>query len=221
MTTTPTCREEWLAARQNGLGGSDAACVLGANPYRTNVELWEDKAGLRLSADLSDNPAVQYGIAAEGPLRRLFALDYPRFLLRYEEFDLRRDPEHPELLATLDGELADDLTGARGTLEIKTATLQSAQARKAWADGSVPQSYYCQVLHNMAVCRHEFAYLRALLIFPAFGDVPERREIRDYRFDARDAQVKVDTEFLRNAEIAFWRDYVVPNRKPPLILPEL
>ena len=34
--------EDWLAARQHqGIGGSEAGCVLGVNKYQSNVELWE------------------------------------------------------------------------------------------------------------------------------------------------------------------------------------
>ena len=32
-------REEWLKARTL-IGGSDAACILGKNPWKSNVELW-------------------------------------------------------------------------------------------------------------------------------------------------------------------------------------
>ena len=40
-------REEWLKERKKGIGGSDAATVLGKNPWKTNVELWEEKTGRR------------------------------------------------------------------------------------------------------------------------------------------------------------------------------
>ena len=29
-------REEWLEERKNGIGGSDAATILGLNPYKSN-----------------------------------------------------------------------------------------------------------------------------------------------------------------------------------------
>lgn len=32
-------REAWLQARQNHIGGSDAAACVGMNPYKDNVQL--------------------------------------------------------------------------------------------------------------------------------------------------------------------------------------
>ena len=64
-----------MEERKKGIGASDAACVLGRNPYKTNVELWEEKTGIRQSEDISDKPHVKYGTEAEQYLRELFRLD--------------------------------------------------------------------------------------------------------------------------------------------------
>lgn len=43
---TPTgnlTREEWLQLRRNGIGGSDASVIMGKNPYRSILQLWEEK----------------------------------------------------------------------------------------------------------------------------------------------------------------------------------
>ena len=53
-------REEWLQNRQR-IGGSDASAILGMNPYRTNVELWQIKTGQLVPEDISDKPYVKYG----------------------------------------------------------------------------------------------------------------------------------------------------------------
>ena len=37
-------RNEWLEERKKGIGGSDAAAIIGANPYKDNIKLWEEKA---------------------------------------------------------------------------------------------------------------------------------------------------------------------------------
>lgn len=47
-------REEWLQGRKNHIGGSDAAACVGLNPYKDNVQLWEEKVGLVLPEDISD-----------------------------------------------------------------------------------------------------------------------------------------------------------------------
>lgn len=69
-------REVWLKHRTK-IGGSDASAILGKNPYKTNVELWKDKAFHLMPEDISDKPYVKYGIQAEPHLRALFSLDFP------------------------------------------------------------------------------------------------------------------------------------------------
>lgn len=38
-------RDAWLQERTKGIGGSDVATVLGLNPYKTPLSLWEEKTG--------------------------------------------------------------------------------------------------------------------------------------------------------------------------------
>ena len=38
-------RDAWLQKRTKGIGGSDVATVLGLNPYKTPLSLWEEKTG--------------------------------------------------------------------------------------------------------------------------------------------------------------------------------
>ena len=38
--TTFKDRNEWLEGRKGRIGGSDAACIVGMNPYKTNIELF-------------------------------------------------------------------------------------------------------------------------------------------------------------------------------------
>ena len=45
-------RKDWLAARRGRICGSDAAAILGLNPYKTNVQLWEEKTGRRTAPDI-------------------------------------------------------------------------------------------------------------------------------------------------------------------------
>lgn len=47
-------RNEWLSNRER-IGGSDAASILGLNPYRSNVELWQIKTGQLKPEDISEN----------------------------------------------------------------------------------------------------------------------------------------------------------------------
>ena len=37
--------QEWLSLRANYIGGSDAAAILGLNPYKSAYALWAEKTG--------------------------------------------------------------------------------------------------------------------------------------------------------------------------------
>ena len=208
-------REDWLKARQNqGIGGSEAGAVLGMNKYQTNVDLWELKTGRRQAEDLSNKPAVMYGKNAEEHLRELFKLDYPEYQVDYHEFDMYVNDKHPFIFATLDGELtAPD--GSRGILEIKTTTIQNSNQWDEW-DNKIPDSYYVQVLHQMAATGWDFAILKAYIRYHSDDEI--RATVRHYRVDRKDVQEEID--FLIQQEAIFWQ-MVKDDKRPPLILPTI
>lgn len=208
-------REEWLKKRKvQGIGGSEAGCVLGVNKYQSNVDLWELKTGKREAPDLSDNAAVQFGKFAEPLLRELFKQDYPQFAVDYHEFWMYVNDKYPFIFATLDGEItASD--GSRGILEIKTTTIQNRSQWDEW-DERIPDSYYVQILHQLAATGWDFAYLKAYIRYYVDGEV--RVTIRHYRIDRKD--VEADIEWLIQEESKFW-DAVRTDRRPPMKLPEI
>lgn len=208
-------REEWLQGRQGRIGGSDAAAVVGASPYMTNVQLWEIKTGRRQQADISDNPLVWYGTHAEDHLRELFRLDFPDYEVFYQENNLWASEECPFAHASLDGWLKDG-HGRNGILEIKTATITSAVQRAKWKD-SIPQNYYCQVIHYLMVTGFEFAILKAQLKNEWPGQLPS---LQTEHYLIERSEVQADIEYLREAEERFWY-YVQKDKRPPLILPEI
>ncbi len=87
-------REEWLQARKNHIGGSDASACVGVNPYKSNVDLWEEKTGLRQPEDISGKDYVIYGTRAEGHLREFHEEEYFNLLKKikgkwyYLKFDI-------------------------------------------------------------------------------------------------------------------------------------
>lgn len=208
-------RDEWLKARQaQGIGGSEAGAVLGVNKYQSNVDLWELKTGRREPPDLSENAAVQFGKYAEPLLRELFKQDYPEYIVNYHEFWIYVNDQYPFIFATLDGELtAPD--GSRGILEIKTTTIQNKSQWDEW-DGRIPDSYYAQILHQMAATGWDFVILKAYIRYHVDGEV--RVSIRHYRINRSDVQA--DIGYLIQQEAAFWED-VQNNVQPALILPEI
>ena len=212
---TLASRSEWLTTRQSYIGGSEAACLVGMNPYQTNVDLWELKTGRRKAPDLSDNPYVQYGAEAEKHLRELFKLDFPQYDVRYDEFNLWTNSEYPFAHASLDGWLI-DRNGRRGVLEIKTANIQSAAQADKWKD-RIPDNYFCQVLWYMAVTEAKFAVLKAQLKYE-HGENDVFCMTRHYFIEREDCED--DIKMLMDAGRRF-AEYLVRDERPPLILPNI
>lgn len=209
-------REEWLEARKHGIGASEASCIIGVNPWKSNMQLWEEKTGRRTAEDIGDKDCVKYGKEAERYVRGIFSLDYPEFKIEYNEFGMiaNRD-DTPWLFATLDGHIISN--DRNGVLEIKTTTIRHSEQWKHW-DDQVPDYYYVQILHQLLATGFDFAILRADIRY--FKDNELRHTVRDYRFETAAQSVKEDMEYLLKEEIKFW-SCVKNNTAPNLKLPEI
>lgn len=205
--------EEWLENR-HGIGGSDASAVLALNPYKTNVELWEEKCGLRIPEDISDKDYVKYGHDAEPLLRDLFALDYSEYKVEYFGDNMIRNEKYPWAHASLDGELIDQ-NGRKGILEIKTTNILQSMQWEKWND-QIPDNYYIQVLHYLLVTEYEFVELKAQLKSVWQGEI--RLQTKHRHIERTD--VEEDIGLLKKEEEKFWQ-MVQKKQKPNLILPEI
>lgn len=205
--------EMWLKERKKGIGGSDAACILGLNPWKTNQQLWREKVGLEEAEDISDKPAVIYGHKAEGSLRQLFRIDFPEYKLNYRNNEILRNKALPWLQASVDGELEEIDTGRKGILEIKTTSILQSMQKEKW-NHRVPDTYYLQCLHYLLATGYDFVVLKAQLKF----DYPEmiKLETRHYKFNR--SEVEEDMRILLAAEIEFQKQ-IKEHKEPALILP--
>lgn len=211
----PKTREEWLKARTQGIGGSDAGCIVGANPWKSARQLWKEKTGADKPDDISDKPAVKFGKEAEQHLRALFLLTYPQYTCEYHEFRMYANDRLPFIFATLDGELT-DTDGRRGILEIKTTTIQQAKQWFEW-DDCIPQHYYIQILHQMLACDWaEYVELFAHIRYQKGEEI--RAALRKFRIDRRD--VLPDLAILEEREIQFYKQWQ-DGTEPPYTLPEI
>ena len=209
-------REDWLKERQQGLGASDAAAILGLSNWKSSDALWETKTGQAQPDDISDNPFVQYGIAAEPLLRELFKLDYANvYTVDYEEYKIVKNAEYPFIFATLDGELAEIATGRKGVLEIKTAEIMNAGQWMQWKD-RIPDSYYVQLCHALLATGFDFAVLKAQIKYHKDGVL--NIATRHYHIERN--EVEDDIELLKKECIKFWQS-VESNERPPLKLPPI
>lgn len=210
----PTNRTDWLRCRSQGIGGSDASCIVGANPYKSNVKLWREKVGIDVPEDIGMKPAVYFGKHAEEPVRDIFMLMHPGYKLEYHEFRMYAADDAPFMFATLDGELTDEV-GKRGIYEGKTATIQNNLQWDEWTD-RIPQGYYIQILHQMLCC--EWAEYVVLNAFIRYGIAADKAKMQSYTVFRED--VVDDMEWLKEQEREFWQ-CVQDKREPALKLPEI
>jgi len=206
-------RDEWLANRDR-IGGSEAASIIGMNPYKTNVELWQIKTGQLIPEDISDKPYVKYGTEAEQYLRELFKLDYPEYELFYEENNMWLNDKYPFAHASLDGWLIDQ-DGRKGIWECKTTNILQSMQKEKW-NHRIPDNYYIQILHYLMVTEFEFAVLKAQLKYEFDGEI--YLQTKHYKIERAD--VEEDIKYLESSERKFWKQ-VQDKRKPDLILPEI
>lgn len=217
MVLIPASHSEWLEARKKGLGASDAAAYLGMSKWKSNLELWEEKVGLREAPDISDKPYVQYGHDAEPHLRALFALDHPELRVTYESpYKMIFSDELPFFYATPDGELEELATGRRGGLEIKTTEIKSPGQWAEWKN-RIPQQYYCQVVHQFISTGWDFVWLKAQIKWRT-KDGELRIDTREYHIERN--EVLEDIEHTKTEGIRFWKS-VQTKQRPALMLPSI
>lgn len=184
VSTAGLSRAEWLRYRKQGIGGSDAGAVCGLNPYRTAIEVYQDKTGqevpetdneaMRQGRELEDYVAGRFTEAAGRKARRANAMYY--------------DEEHPFMLADVDRMIVGENAG----LECKTASPYLADQ---WEDGKIPLHYQLQCHHYMSVMHTEAWYIAVLI----YG-----REFKFYRIE-RDEGIIRD---LIRVEQDFWENHV-------------
>ena len=147
-------REEWLRTRQQGIGGSDAAAILGVSPWTSAYSLWLDKTAEN-PLPSEETAAMRFGTLMEAPIRQTYReltgdnVVEPRYSYQH--------PEFPFMYANLDGLILDQDGFAEAVLEVKTAANPYA-----WVKG-VPAYYVAQVQHYMAVTNLDRAVVVVLL----------------------------------------------------------
>lgn len=184
-------KEEWLAWRKNGLGGSDAAAVIGMNPYVSPYTVWANKLGL--ISETEDNEAMRQG-------RDLEAYVASRFTEKTGK-KVKRKPamlwniKHDFMFADVDRMVV----GEKAGLECKTT---SSLHLKKFKNGEFPDNYYVQCMHYLAVTGLERWYLAVLILGKDFLVFEIKRD-------------EEEIEALIQAETEFWQ--LVQKKEPPAV----
>ncbi|MCM3436812.1 YqaJ viral recombinase family protein [Bacillus licheniformis] len=194
-STANMSREEWLSIRQKGIGGSDAAVVLGLSKWKTPFELWLEKTG-QVMPEESQSEAAYFGTILEDVVAKEFELRSGKKVRRKNQ--MLKHPDHEFIIANLDRMIV----GEKAILECKTT---SAYNLKEWEDNEIPANYIVQVQHYLGVLGPEYrkAYFAVLI----GGNKFVWKEIE------RDEEL---IQMIFAAEIEFWNDRVLGGQAPPL-----
>lgn len=183
--------EEWREYRKKGIGGSDAAAILGLNKYVSPFEVFADKTGLidknveneatRQGHDLEDYVAQRFTEQTGLKVRRRNAI------LQHDEYDF--------MLANVDRLIVGEKNAG---LECKTC---SALTKVKFKNGEYPPTYYAQCMHYMAVTGADKWYLAVLVLGKEFHVFEIQRD-------------EEEIEALIRAEKDFWENHVMANIPP-------
>ena len=124
--------EEWRQIRAKSIGGSDAAAILGLNPYKSAYALWMEKTGKVIPEDVSGKEAVRLGNDLEDYVAKRF-MEATGKKVRRENNTIFRD-DLPFAHANYDRLVV----GEKAGLEIKTT---NALHLSKFKNGEFPANY--------------------------------------------------------------------------------
>jgi putative phage-type endonuclease len=116
-----TSRKKFLADRRSGIGGSDVAALVGADPKKGPLDLFLEKMGQAKELP-EDLPVLERGRMLEPIVAKKYQKDTGRKLVRVKE--MLRHPKYPFVVGNVDrGFYLDEIRRAAGQLsplELKT-----------------------------------------------------------------------------------------------------
>lgn len=181
-------RQKWLEIRRDYIGGSEAAAALGLSRYQSPVEVYYNKT--QDVFDRADNDKMWAGRMLEPIIAEMFAERTGKHVIGQPFFYCH--PVHSFMGANIDFGVFAENAG----LECKNST-----NRADFADGQVPDEYYIQCQHYMAVTGASRWYLAYLLDGWQFNYVTIERD---------DKLI----EMMIEGERFFWMNHVIPIVAP-------
>jgi len=193
--------EKWLELRTTGIGGSDAGAIMGLNKYASPLTIYLSKKNVE---GFKGNAATEWGHILEDPIRKKAAEELGIEIISVPGMYTSNDIPymnanidglcHAENQVTIGGETVEGLGG----FEIKTSS-----RGEGFSEDEIPDSYYCQVQHYMAVTNLPWFILTAFFM--------NTKKARHYVIRRNDDFIY---SRLLPAEKDFWENYVLTNNPP-------
>ena len=200
--------DAWRQARQNSIGASDAAAVMGISPWKTEAQLWDEKANGKM-LDFNNADTVR-GHRSESHILELYGIETGRKIFSGERIMLL-SKRNWFMSCTLDGI---DFTDEDNPIIIEVKSVKFSHGE--WSDEKIPDYYFTQLLHQLAVTGWSEAIL---LVRFTRNEGWESASERLYHVKREDVQDQIDK--LVRKESKFWNEYVVNKKRPPCRMPIL
>ena len=200
--------DKWREGRKHSIGASDAAAVMGISPWKTEAQLWDEKANGKM-LDFHNADTVR-GHRSESHILELYGIETGRKIFSGERIMLMSN-HNPFMSCTLDGI---DFTDDNNPIIIEVKSVKFSHGE--WSDDKIPDYYFTQLLHQLAVTGWNEAIL---LVRFARNEGWESASERMYHVKREDVQDQIDK--LVRKESKFWNEYVINKRRPPCRMPTL
>lgn len=193
VSTLGMDKNTWMKERQKGIGGSDAAPVLGMSRWKTPFQIYLEKTE-ELIQEEKENERIYWGNILEDIVAKEFEKRTGKKVRRRNA--ILQHPDYPFMLANIDREVIGENAG----LECKTS---SAYSFKEWEDEEIPPEYLIQCNHYMAVTGCEKWYIAVLI----GGNKYLYKEIQ------RDEEL---IQAIIKGEERFWNEHVLAKNPPAI-----
>lgn len=208
---TQVNRDQFLAGRKKGIGGSDVAAILGFSPYKSPYQLWLDKTG-RSERKESQNESAHFGNLLEDVVAKEFSRRSGMKVQRVTQQlslenigepwaigNIDRAVVNPEIAGRVffkDGKLTTDMI-----LECKTASEYMSKLFGEEGSDHIPDYYLTQCLWYLKLTGAKVCYLAVLI---------GGNKFRMYRIERDDDLI----ESIFKQVKAFWFNHVIADVPP-------
>ena len=162
-----------LADRIKGIGGSDVSVILGLSSFKTPLELYLEKTGLKES-EFVETPQQEWGNILEPVIAEQFSKRNGNVAIEYPDTIVH--PFYDFMRANVDGYIRP----WNSVLEIKTANAFMAREWGYTGTDIMPLSYLAQVAHYVSCLNAKQAHIALLL---GGSDYREFIYTRDYELE--------------------------------------
>lgn len=205
---TQVSRDQFLANRKKGIGGSDVAAILGFSPYKSPYQLWLDKTGrsekkaqnesAHFGHLLEDVVAKEFsrraGLKVQRVTQQLFLEDHPWALGNIDRAVI--NPEISGNVRFKDGALTTDQL-----LECKTASEYMSKLFGEEGSDQVPDYYLTQCLWYLMITGCQIIHLAVLI---------GGNKFRMYRIERDEDLIQSIFEQVKS----FWFNHVIADVPP-------